>query len=183
MNTPSSALCEICQTIDFDRGLRGAWDEKIALGTLRSILDKRHRCCFCRLIHDSLQQSTQEITLLDTTHDGRPILCKLWNTLGARSQVTKDGVKSEHLIQIALEGHWKREYTGLTFTVRRLASDLEESSLFLGRRVDEGKISFNTVKQWLRGCESWHTTADEYRGVGLIIHPLFSKWVLADLAI
>src|SRR5438046_698896 len=81
-------LCDTCATIDFEGGLRGEWNEEIALGTLSSIFDKQNFCSFCRLARDAVYQAHGDDVSF-AAHDGCPITCSLWYVCGGHH--TKSG--------------------------------------------------------------------------------------------
>jgi len=156
-------LCDTCAKIDFERGLRDEWDEKIALGTLASIFDKQNLCSFCRLVHNAVYQAYgNEVSV--TAHDGRPITCLLWNIYGGHH--IKHGYRNVREVNLGIEmrGHWNAKYVGTSFVARKLAT-AEADCLFCARLVDRGQINFQLVKAWLQNCEQWHKSADEYSGV------------------
>ena len=159
------ALCNVCREIDFERGVQGNWDEEIYLGHLASIFKKRQYCCFCNLIYEALRLVNGGDVSPELADDGEPIECTLWNIFGGRSQLINNVTEYEKLLRVRLYGHWKKDFDGLNITARQLATHLSKSNLFLGRRLNHGQINFETIKEWMRSCESWHEMNNEYRGV------------------
>ena len=157
-------LCDTCAKIDFERGLRGEWDEQIVLGTLASIFDKQTVCSFCRLVRNAVYQAYgNEVTV--AAHDGRPITCLLWN-IGGGHHITRRYQKVKEVnLRIEMRGHWNAKFVGAGVVARKLVTNSEADGLFCARPVDGGQINFPLVKAWLRNCEQWHQSADEYRGV------------------
>ena len=164
MDPSQFRLCNVCNKIDFEGGFQGSWVNQIPLGPLALIFQKRLHCNFCNMICESLEARCEgfEVPMLD--YNGIPIFCNLSSGNGGRSREVNGVITEERLLKVELSGHWEKDYGGMKIGIFQLA-DTEQPELFLRRRIDRGRINFDTVKEWLHSCETWHIAVGEFRGV------------------
>ena len=164
MASDTSHLCDVCEKIDFERRLQDDSGDEMSLGPLALIFEKRRHCSFCNIVCESLEARREGFDVPVLDHEGKPIFCFLSDCYGGRSQYAGGVTCGEKFIRVELSGHWNAEYGGMKIGFFPLA-DAKQPKLFHRRRIDQGQVNFDTIKEWLQSCERWHATVDEHRGV------------------
>jgi hypothetical protein len=169
LSSPTNKLCDVCKALnlttrqfivlpDGNETENKPSDSTMSLGLVGDILQKPH-CPFCRLVITALggsdvppveDEESVVVTMTWTTDEPVPDADQPWN----------------HTPQIRLLTlHARRQSGGFLTSMKLnqspaitlLANDAPTpSKAFFVRPIDEEKIDFGMVRNWIAMCQDWH---------------------------
>lgn len=173
----TTELCDVCESIDFNRYLSRKISRNVSLGTWGQIVE-RHSCPFCRLVVRALRANSIQ-TLL---HPDNSIVLNNWESweLGIECS-PHDRLKSEaysnmldlrseakrceniaHRFVISVESAQAVQAYIQFLAPRELAKGERQ---FFGRFLDREKVNIRLLKSWLDRCKTWHDDVCDEDGI------------------